>query len=117
MLWETDSTPNEQEHNDGDLYRVVTTFGKSFELRYGYYEERDRLNPLCKPAIIYPDFAKTPTYTDKGEPLVTVMQDSCDHYSGCAVRNSDSVCADCIYFEQGEEWFGVCKCKSRQKAE
>ena len=24
-------------HEEGELYKVVTTFGKTFELRYGYY--------------------------------------------------------------------------------
>ena len=32
---------NIQVHQEGELYRVVTTFGKTFELRYGYYDERD----------------------------------------------------------------------------
>ena len=95
---------------EGDLYKFVETFGKTFELRYGYYDERDRQSPLCKPAIIYPDFIKEPLYTENGEPFVTMMQDACGHYKGNAKRTSDSTCSECKYFKQGEEWFGVCTC-------
>ena len=102
-------------HREGDLYKVVTTYGKTFELRYGYYEEKDRLNPLCKPAIIYPDFLKNPLFTDDGKPFVTVMQDACVHYKGNAKRTSDTNCADCCFFRQGEEWFGVCSCANNRK--
>ena len=60
MKYETDASKIENTPKEGDLYKVVTTFGKSFELRYGFYEERDRLSPLCEPAIIYPDFIREP---------------------------------------------------------
>ena len=105
------------EPKEGDLYRIVTTFGKTFELRYGFYEEKDRQNPLCKPAVIYPDFVKAPIFTDYGNPFVTMMQDACDHYKGNTKPTSDTTCADCKYFERGEEWFGICKCQLQKKNE
>ncbi len=95
---------------EGDPYKVIKTFGKTFALRYGYYEECDRQSALCEPVVIYPDFIKEPVYTDSGEPFVTMMQDTCDKYKGEAKRTSDTTCADCKYFERGEEWFGICKC-------
>ena len=101
----TQSPPRE-----GDLYRSVTTYGKTFELRYGYYDEKDRQSPLCEPAIIYPDFLRKPLYTDEGEPFVTMMQDACLSYKGEGRRGSDTTCAECEYFQRGEEWFGICKC-------
>ena len=109
------SIKKEPVHREGELFKVVTTFGKSFELRYGFYEERDRLNPLCEPDIIYPDFIKAPLYTDTGEPFVTMMQDSCESYSGDTRRTPDTTCAECRYFERGEEWFGICSCPKNKK--
>ena len=92
---------------EGDLYKVVSTFGRTFELRYGYYGDCDR---KYEPDVIYPDFLKEPVYTDDGAPLVTMMQDACKHYKGKAKRTPDTACADCKYFGRGEEWFGICKC-------
>ena len=100
---------------EGELYKVVTTFGKTFELRYGYYDERDRQSPLCEPAVIYPDFIRDPQFTDSGEPFVTVTQDACTYYKGSAKRTSDSTCAECRYFLQGEDWFGICTRNERKK--
>ena len=117
MKYETDASKIENTPKEGDLYKVVTTFGKSFELRYGFYEERDRQSPLCEPAIIYPDFIREPLFTERGEPFVTMMQDACGHYKGNTKRTSDSTCAECKHFKQGEEWFGVCSCKARKTPE
>ena len=100
---------------EGDLYKNVTTFGKTFELRYGFYEERDRQNPLCEPAILYPDFLKEPLFTDEGNPFVTVMQDACKSYKGEAKRTADTTCAECKHFRQGEEWFGICTCPENKQ--
>ena len=100
---------------EGDLYKVVNTHGKTFELRYGYYEERDRQSPLCKPVVIYPDFTKEPVYTDEGTPFVTLIQDACKNYRGDAKRTSDTTCAECMYFRRGEEWFGICTCPRNEK--
>ena len=93
-------------HVEGELYKTVCTFGKSFELRYGYYDDIDRNHP---PDVIYPDFKKTPVFTDAGEPFVTMMQDACRDFRGGEERTSDTTCADCEHFLRGEEWFGICK--------
>ena len=100
---------------EGDVYKTVTTFGRTFELRYGFYDEIDRQSPLCEPDVIYPDFLREPLYTDEGAPFVTVMQDACRHYRGSAVRTPDSTCEECKYFRQGEEWFGICECPDNFK--
>ena len=115
MKYETDASKIENTPKEGDLYKIVTTFGKSFELRYGFYEERDRLSPLCEPAIIYPDFVREPLFTETGEPFVTMMQDACTNYKGNTKRTPDSTCAECKHFKKGEEWFGICTCKARCK--
>ena len=99
---------------EGDLYKVVTTFGKTFELRYGFYDERDRRSPLCDPTVIYPDFLKDPLFTEQGEPFVTMMQDACGCYVGGAKRTPDTTCAECGCFRRGEEWFGICTCPHKR---
>ncbi|MBQ8850452.1 MAG: hypothetical protein IJ011_08995 [Clostridia bacterium] len=101
---------------EGDLYRTVTTFGRPFELRYGYYEECDKESPLCDPVPIYPDFTREPLYTDDGEPFVTMMQDACESYKGEAKRTADTTCEECANFKRGEEWFGICQCPKNKRA-
>lgn len=96
---------------EGDLYKVVNTYGRTFELKYGYYEECDRHSPLVRsPVPIYPDFTKEPVYTDDGTPFVTMMQDVCPYYKGEKKRTPDSTCDECKYFKHGEDWFGICTC-------
>ena len=108
------SPPLEISPREGDLYRTVTTFGKTFELRYGYYDDIDR---SVEPDILYPDFLKEPLFTEDGEPFVTMMQDACMHYRGEAKRTPDTTCAECSYFQRGEEWFGICTCQKNKKLE
>lgn len=116
-IFESDHIHKNTEHREGDLYGVVTTYGRSFELRYGYYGEKDRQNPLCDPAVIYPDFTVDPVYTDDGEPFVTMMQDACDGYLGESKKTPDTTCAECEHFRRGEEWFGICKREHDRKNE
>ena len=105
---DSNSPPPDEARKEGELYRVVTTFGRTFELRYGYYGESDRQNPICEPAVIYPDFTREPLYTDDGEPFATVIQDACPRYKGDDRRGLDTTCGDCDHFRRGEEWFGIC---------
>ena len=116
-LFQNNISPTEVTHKEGELYKVVTTFGKTFELRYGYYEECDRQSSLCEPIVIYPDFTKEPVYTDEGIPFVTMMQDACENYEGSTKRTVDTSCAECNYFKRGEEYFGICLCESNRKNE
>ena len=99
---------------EGELYKRVVTFGKTFELRYGYYDDIDR---KTNPVVIYPDFQDNPVYTEGGEPFVTMMQDACESYEGATPKTVDTACAECRYFKRGEEYFGICLCKSNRKNE
>ena len=102
---------------EGDLYKVVNTYGRTFELKYGYYEECDRHSPLVRsPVPIYPDFTKEPVYTDDGTPFVTMMHDVCPFYKGEKKRTPDSTCDECKYFKHGEDWFGICTCPKNKLA-
>ncbi len=98
---------------EGELYKSVTLFGHTFELRYGYYDDRDR--KWDEPMVLYPDFLKAPLYTKEGVPFVTMVQDACDYYTGRSPKAEDCVCADCLYFTHGEEWLGLCKHYNRRK--
>ena len=97
---------------EGDLYKVVNTYGRIFELRYGYYGECDR---KYDPDVIYPDFIKEPVYTDEGEPFVTLMQDACEHYEPNG-RCSDRDCGTCVHTARGHDLIGVCKCEKNKKS-
>lgn len=98
---------------EGDLYKVIKTFGKTFELYYGYYEEQDRYGKYNEPVEIYPDFIKNPLYTDDGIPFVTAIQEVCEYYK--KINDTTDRCIDCYYYQKGEELFGLCKCKERYK--
>ena len=113
MKWDAPfSTLQISEAREGDVYAVVNTFGKTFELCYGYYDEKDRSGP---PDVIYPDFIKSPIYAEGGEPFVTMMQDACPCYEGNAKRADDATCGECRHFRRGEEWFGLCHSPENRK--
>ena len=96
---------------EGDLYKCVTVFGKTFELRYGYYEEYERRSKYNEPTPIYPNFVASPQYTENGIPFVTEMQAACERYEG----NPDcAICYQCRHFVRGEELFGLCMCRARR---
>ena len=111
-LIQNDVPPTELTHKEGDLYKIITTYGKTFELRYGYYGECDR---RYEPDVIYPDFIKEPLYTENGEPFVTMIQDVCKSYRGEAKRTPDTTCCECKYFQRGEDWIGLCSCPKNKK--
>ena len=101
---------------EGDLYKIITAHGKTFELYYGYYEEIDRHSKYHEPVEIYPNFIDNPVYTDEGIPFVTAMQDPCKHYkSKRGKRDEDDSCSDCTHYEKCEELLGVCRCKAKQQ--
>ena len=91
---------------DGDLYKVITLYGKRFELRYGYYEEFERSRG--EPIPIYPDFREAPCYTDDGYPFVTAMQTPCEEHCG---GDPEYGCHDCLYYKQEEDLLGICVCE------
>lgn len=98
---------------EGDLYKVIKVFGKTFELFYGYYDESDRYSKYASLMEIYPDLKKNPVYTDDGVPFVTAIQEVCEHYQ--KVRDTSNRCIDCKYYKKGEELFGLCTCSARLK--
>ena len=96
---------------EGDLYKSVTVFGKTFELYYGYYEEYERHSKFNEPVPIYPNFKDEPQYTENGCPFVTEMQAACEHYKG---KPDEHICYGCEHFGKGDELIGICKLKQKR---
>lgn len=92
---------------EGDLYKVISLFGKTFELRYGYYSESERNSKFNEVIPIYPDFISFPQYTPEGHPFVTQMQDICIHFDG---EDGGDDCFSCRHYHHGEDLLGICKC-------
>lgn len=95
---------------DGDLYKVVKLHGKTFEIRYGYYEDFEKASG--EPIPIFPDFQREPEYTKEGYPFVTQMQELCLYGKS---KFKEGFCADCEYFSQGDELIGICTNKKTRK--
>jgi len=91
---------------EGDLFKVINLHGKTFEIRYGFYEECDRHNKYAEPMEIYPDFISEPQYTDDGMPFVTAIQSPCCSFVG--KRDENSTCEECLFYKHGDELIGVC---------
>ena len=102
-----------QTPKEGDLYKDVTIFDKTFKLLYGYYESFERESPFNEPIPIYPDFIKDPHYTAEGIPIATAMQNVCKYYNGKS--DEDSTCSDCVFFQKYEELFGLCNCPRKKR--
>lgn len=100
---------------EGELFKIITACGKTFEIHYGYYEEIDRYSKGGEPMPIYPNFIEDPLYTDEGIPFVTAMQPSCEHYKGKIYE--DSTCYDCAFYQCCDELLGICNCPARRISE
>jgi len=93
---------------EGELFKTITLSGRTFEIRYGFYEECDRHIKNAEPIPIYPDFLTEPQYADDGSPFVTAMQEPCETFEG--KKTADSGCGDCVFYRHGEELLGICSC-------
>ncbi len=101
-----------KKNKEGDLYKILNVHGRQFEIRYGYYSDEERR--IWEPTPIFPNFTKTPLYTNDGMPYVTAEQDVCMHYKPGIHISDESWCNDCIFYESGEEIIGVCTCKKNR---
>ena len=101
------------QHKEGELYKIIEAYGKTFEIYYGYYDEADRQNPYVEPMEMYPSFIQNPVYTENGVPFATAMQVPCKHFKG--EDDVDNTCYQCAHYEGCDELLGLCKCKARYK--
>lgn len=105
-MWNGNAGPRE-----GDLYKRLEVAGHHFELRYGYYEDHER--QLCPPVVIFPNLHDAPRYTADGYPLVTQVQDPCEHY--CAIDDQESNwCSDCAHYSGEYREISICRCEHRR---
>lgn len=98
---------------EGDIHEVVCVGGHSFTIRYGYYTDQER--HITDPLPIYPCFITNPYYTQEGHPLVTRIQDACEHYQTGENSDGDGWCADCVHCTGIHEAIGICQCSHRRK--
>lgn len=112
FLTNIDSNAPPKKKQEGELFKIIESHGKMFEIRYGYYEDVDRQNPYLDPIEIYPDFIKSPVYTENGVPFVTAMQKPCEYFSG--ELDEENTCYQCKHYERCEELLGICKCNLRR---
>lgn len=99
---------------EGELYAVVKLEDHTFELRYGYYEERERNGG--EPCVIYPDLEAEPLYTRDGYRIVSAIQSVCPHYAAPEGRTEEDSCYTCSYFPSIKDEIGICRCKKMRKA-
>ncbi len=98
---------------EGDLYKIIHLHGKTFEIRYGFYEECDRHNRYAEPIEIYPNFIADPQYTAEGIPFITAIQTPCRYFSG--EKDENSTCEECSFYRHGEELLAICTCPRNKK--
>ncbi len=94
---------------EGDLYKIITIDGHTFELRFGYYADFERKHG--DPVVIYPDLNEERHYTNDGMLIVTAVQDPCKHYEVPEHKARDECCVDCIHYSQPGDDIGICKCR------
>ncbi len=96
---------------EGELYKVYTVSGYTFEIRYGYYEENER--GRVEPLPIFPDFRKSPVYTSEGYPLASLIHAACNHYKSIKSK-PEHYCGDCVYYAEPRDEVSVCRCEKRR---
>lgn len=97
---------------EGDLYKTIAIDGIVFEIRYGYYEDRDRYGKYNDPIPIYPDLVTFPEYNKEGYRIVTEMQDVCEHGKS---NFTEGICVACPFYEHTDDLIGICKHQKNKK--
>ena len=93
---------------EGDIYEVLSVDGRTFEIRYGYYEDFERDGSA--PIPIYPDLEKSPIYGESNKYIVTFMQNPCVHYEP-RVENAEPYCGCCKYYPNNRQMINACQCR------
>ena len=104
---------NKPAPEEGQVHEIVCIGGHTFTIRYGYYDESER--DTTDPIPIYPCFISDPCYTAEGFPLVTRIQDACEHYFVEDGITGDGWCADCLHCSGDQGEIAICQCVHRKK--
>jgi len=84
---------------EGDVFDTVSLDGKTFEIRYGYYEDYERESG--EPIPIYPDLKNDPIYGESGKRIVTFIQESCESFeSRCDECLDETDCGFCKHYRE-----------------
>jgi len=114
VLFGTDTQQKASVPKEGDIFKIIQLYGKTFEIRYGFYEECDRHTRASEPIPIYPNFIEDPQCTSDGAPFVTAMQIPCKHFDG--IQDENSGCGDCALYRHGDELLGICDCPKNKNS-
>ena len=106
-------TPEATIPREGDLHSVVTIGSHSFELRYGYCDERDRATG--EPYILYPDLLTKPCYTEDGYRIVAALQSVCPYYTLPHGREREDCCYTCDFYPDRQSEIGICRCEKTRR--
>lgn len=98
---------------EGDLHSIVTIGPHTFELRYGYCDERDRASG--EPYILYPDLLGKPRYTVDGYRIVAALQSVCRHYTVPDGMEREDCCYTCRFYPDQKSEIGICTCEAMRK--
>jgi len=117
MITEKMATDQQQKlpvPKEGDMFKVIELYGRTFEIRYGYYEDFERKK--SEPIPVYPDLKRTPIYGISGKLIVTHMQDVCPHFKPQAGDDTEVCCGCCEYYPKNRQMIDVCLCKENYAA-
>lgn len=92
---------------EGEIYEVLYIDGKTFEIRYGFYEDYERDG--SEPIPIYPDLEKTPVYGDSGKMIVTHMKSPCAYFKPQTEHGVERCCGCCVYYPVNRQMMSVCE--------
>ncbi|MCL1855133.1 MAG: hypothetical protein FWF86_05310 [Clostridia bacterium] len=98
--------------NQNTPEKIIRIGGREFRL-YRYLDES-----LGEELINYPDFQKSPAYTDDGRPFVLAVQECCPDRKSDDPENSDpGDCSGCAWFylEKPADAIGLCMCDKRRR--
>ena len=90
---------------EGDLYDVFIVGGHTIPVYYGYMDEGDKkseITPGDHILPVTPDFLKNPLYDKDGYPIVTDIQDTCEHYAPESPDEPEDWCRDCRFFPKNK---------------
>ena len=92
--------------------KVLHIGGREFRL-YRYFDES-----LGEELINYPDFQKTPEFTNNGRPFVMAIQECCPMAKSDDPEHPDpGDCSGCawLYLELPADAIGICMCDERRR--
>lgn len=98
---------------EGDLHSIVTIGPHTFELRYGYCDERDR--STGEPYILYPDLLSKPIYTEDGYRIVVALQSVCEYYAPADGQEEEDCCYTCSFYPDQKSELGICGCERMRR--